>query len=88
MTDINQWPLAPGDETKSKQLWAEALEGPLGQDYVQFVPDWVNKLGPNGIYELYPTIDEAKNFMKLDWGYINGVVNDWIDYWKQLTASP
>jgi spermidine/putrescine-binding protein len=88
MTDITQWPLAPGDETRSKQLWAMALEGPLGEDYMQFVPDWVNKLGPNGIYELYPTIEQAKSYPKLDWIYINTVINDWIDYWKQLTAAP
>jgi hypothetical protein len=87
-TDISQWQLAPGDDTKSKQLWAEALEGPLGQDYLQFVPDWVKQLGPNGIFELYPTIDQAKSFLKLDWGYINTVINDWIAYWKELTASP
>ena len=88
MTDIKQWPLAPDDETRSKQLWAEALEGPLGEDYLQFVPDWVKELGPNGIYELYPTIEQATSFLKLDWGYINTVINDWIGYWKQLTASP
>ena len=88
MTDIKQWPLAPDDETRSKQLWAEALEGPLGEDYLQFVPDWVKELGPNGIYELYPTIEQATSFLKLDWGYINTVINDWINYWKQLTASP
>jgi hypothetical protein len=87
-TDISQWQLAPGDDTKSKQLWAEALEGPLGQDYLQFVPDWVKQLGPNGIFELYPTIDQARSFLKLDWGYINTVINDWIAYWKELTASP
>jgi spermidine/putrescine-binding protein len=88
MTDIKQWPLAPDDETKTKQLWAEAFEGPLGEDYLQFVPDWVKELGPNGIYELYPTIEQATSFLKLDWGYINTVINDWIAYWKQLTASP
>lgn len=88
MTDIKQWPLAPDDETRSKQLWAEAFEGPLGEDYLQFVPDWVKELGPNGIYELYPTIEQATSFLKLDWGYINTVINDWIGYWKQLTASP
>ena len=88
MTDIKQWPLAPDDETKTKQLWAEAFEGPLGEDYLQFVPDWVKELGPNGIYELYPTIEQATSFLKLDWGYINTVINDWIGYWKQLTASP
>lgn len=87
-TDLSQWQLAPGDDTRSKQLWAEALEGPLGQDYLQFVPDWVKQLGPNGIFELYPTIDQARNFLKLDWGYINTVINDWIAYWKELTASP
>jgi hypothetical protein len=55
---------------------------------MQFVPDWVNALGPNGIFELYPTIEQAKSFPKLDWGYINTVINDWINYWKQLTAAP
>jgi spermidine/putrescine-binding protein len=88
MTDIKQWPLAPGDDTKTKQLWAEAFEGPLGEDYLQFVPDWVKELGPNGIYELYPTIEQATSYTKLDWGYINTVIDDWIAYWKQLTASP
>jgi spermidine/putrescine-binding protein len=88
MTDINQWPLAPGDETRSKQLWAMAFEGPIGEDYMQFVPDWVKGLGPNGIFELYPTIEQAKSFPKLDWGYINTVINDWINYWKELTAAP
>jgi len=74
--------------TRSQSNSAEALEGPLGQDYLQFVPDWVKQLGPNGIFELYPTIDEARDFLKLDWGYINTVINDWIAYWKELTASP
>mgnify|MGYP001035698955 CR=1 FL=1 len=87
MTDINKWQLAP-DVKRSQQLWAMALEGPLSEDYMQYVPDWVNQLGPNGIFELYPTIEQAKSYPKLDWGYINGVVSDWIDYWKQLTASP
>ncbi len=88
MTDIKQWPLAPGDETRSKQLWAMAFEGALGEDYIQYVPDWVNALGPKGINEIYPTIEQAKSFPKLDWIYINTVINDWITYWKQLTAAP
>jgi hypothetical protein len=52
------------------------------------VPDWVKNVGPRGIYEIFPTIEQAKNFLKLDWGYINGVVGDWINQWKQLTGAP
>ncbi len=85
MTDIKQWPLG-ADEKQSQELWAMALEGPLGQDYLQFVPDWVNQLGPNGIFELYPTIEKAKNLLKLDWLHINKVVDQWQAYWKELTA--
>ena len=87
MTDINQWKLAD-DQKKAEQLWAMALEGPLGQDYLQYTPDWVKNLGPDGIYEIFPTIDQAKSYPKLDWNYINNVVSDWINYWKQLTAAP
>jgi len=87
MTDITQWPLA-SDVKKSQQLWAMALEGPLGEDYLQYVPDWVNNIGPKGIFEIFPTIEQAKSYPKLDWGYINNVVSDWINYWKQLTAAP
>jgi spermidine/putrescine-binding protein len=87
MTDITQWQLAPDVKT-SEQLWAMALEGPLSEDYMQYVPDWVNQMGPNGIFGIYPTIEQAKSYPKLDWGYINSVVGDWINYWKQLTAAP
>jgi spermidine/putrescine-binding protein len=87
MTDLNTWKFAD-DPKKAEQLWAMALEGPLGQDYLQYVPDWVQQLGPKGIFEIFPTIDQAKNFPRLDWNYINGVVDDWINYWKQLTAAP
>ena len=87
MTDITQWQLA-SDVNKSEQLWCMALEGPLGEDYMQYVPDWVNKLGSKGIFEVFPTIEQAKSYPRLDWGYINNVVGDWINDWKQLTAAP
>jgi hypothetical protein len=87
MTDLNQWKLAD-DPKKGQELWAMALEGPLGEYYTHYVPDWVNQVGPRGMYEIFPTIEQAKNFLKLDWGYINSVVGDWINYWKQLTAAP
>ena len=87
MTDLSQWKLAD-DPNKAKELWLMTLEGPLGEDYMQYVPDWVKQLGPKGIYEVYPTIQEAKNLLKLDWGYINTVVGDWINYWKELTGAP
>jgi len=87
MTNLDQWKLAD-DPKKAQELWAMALEGPLGQDYLQYVPDWVKNVGPRGIYEIFPTIEQAKSFLKLDWGYINGVVGDWINQWKQLTGSP
>jgi hypothetical protein len=84
--DIHQWKFGPDDQT-SESLWARAEEGLLGPGHEQFVPGWVNALGPKGIGELYPTIEQAKAAPQLDWLYIQDNVDKWIEYWKSLTAT-
>jgi len=84
--DIHQWKFGPDDKT-SEMLWARAEEGILGPDHNQYIPDWVNALGPKGINELYPTLDQAKSAPQLDWLFIQDHVDDWVNYWKTLTAT-
>ena len=86
LPDINEWKFGP-DEKTAQAFWARTEEGVLSNDFMQYIPNWVNNLGPKGINEIYPTIEEAKNAPTLDWGYIGGVADDWINYWKSLTAT-
>lgn len=86
LPDIHEWPFGP-DEKTAQDFWARQTEGPEGYDYLQYVPDWVNKTFPNGISDLYPTIEEAKKLPILDWGFLGDHVGDLITYWKELTAT-
>ncbi|GBC68413.1 hypothetical protein HRbin01_00094 [archaeon HR01] len=71
----------------TKELWLRTEEGLLGPDYAQYVPDWVNNLGPKGIHEVYPTIEQARQFPKIDWVYVNENANEWINTYKELIGA-
>ncbi|MEM4151882.1 MAG: hypothetical protein QW663_04145 [Nitrososphaerota archaeon] len=81
LPDINKY------KQYTKELWLRTEEGPLGPDYEQYVPDWVNALGPKGIYEVYPTIEEARKFPKIDWLYVNEHAPEWINIYKELIGA-
>ena len=88
MTDIKQWPLAPGDETRSKQLWAMALEGPLSEDYMQFVPDWVNAARSKWNLRAISNNRASEELPEARLG-IHQYCHQRLDhYWKELTAAP
>ncbi len=81
LPDINKY------KEYTKELWLRTEEGLLGPEYAQYIPDWVNNLGPKGINEVYPSVEEAKKYPKIDWLYVNEHAPEWIDYYKELIGA-
>lgn len=78
LPDINKYP------QYTKELWLRTAEGLLGPDYAQYIPSWVNELGPRGINEVFPTIEDAKRYPIIDWLYVNEHAPEWVNYYKEL----
>jgi len=77
--DIEKWPVI------DKEKWLMMEEGPLGHYYEQFEPAWSKELGPKGIYEVYPTLEEAKTkIATLDWEYMEIHAEEWIRRYQEL----
>jgi hypothetical protein len=81
LPDINKYP------QYTKELWLRVEEGLLGPEYAQYVPSWLNELGPKGIHEVYPTIEQARQFPKIDWVYVNENAPEWINMYKELIGA-
>jgi spermidine/putrescine-binding protein len=67
------WGLEPGP-------WAELNEGPIGESYVDLVPEWFAE----DYFSYYPTIDQLTTLYKpVDWDYYGEHVGEWMDYYAQ-----
>jgi spermidine/putrescine-binding protein len=67
------WGLEPGP-------WAELNEGPLGESYVDLVPEWFAE----DYFDYYPTIEQLTTLYKpVDWDYYAEHVAEWMDYYAQ-----
>ncbi|MGH2615035.1 MAG: extracellular solute-binding protein [Thermomicrobiales bacterium] len=67
------WGLEPGP-------WAELNEGPLGESYVDLVPEWFAE----DYFNYYPTIEQLTTLYKpVDWDYYAEHVAEWMDYYAQ-----
>jgi spermidine/putrescine-binding protein len=67
------WGLEPGP-------WAELNEGPIGESYVDLVPEWFAE----DYFSYYPTIEQLTTLYKpVDWDYYGEHVGEWMDYYAQ-----
>jgi len=79
--NIDQWP----GTGLNKEKWLMTEEGPIGPAYEQFFPDWAKELGPKGLYEVFPTIEDAKTKVKnLDWLYVMEHQEEWVRMYEAL----
>lgn len=60
--------------------WVEIYEGPIGESYLQYVPEWIKA----DYDKLYPSLDTVKSgFKELDWKVITDRQDEWTDHYLE-----